>query len=777
MSPKLTSYLTIVVAVFTAFIFANVYALYITQLSIQKPNSDYYRQPKVAGEETTKPLFNSSALEQSFKNIIGNNATYDVDYGNNTLTHLSWDYSSNKMEPQAIGDIDQLANNFNQQYAVYMGITNPSTDLELIKKTTDSLGMTRFVYQQKYNGLPVFGAQTSLHFDNQNRVKTFTGKTIPNINLTTTATISKSTAQNQAILAFESLFGFIEDKNGLTAESELGYFNAGLINNNSDNSVYLAWKVRIIKEKSIDDSFYINATSGNSLKHIPHILSINRRIADCSYGDGECYYYYDSGTYIYGRVEGQPQRGIPPGEVYPDTDSAYDFTGATHNYYLNKLGRSGANTLGGLGNGTVDSPSADTIAITHFEEVDDPLDPMCPNAFFSPENSMIFFCQGLVDLDILAHEYQHAVTHFSVPDSLTYSYQSGALNESFSDIFGTAVEFESLGTNDIADGTTAWLIGEGVDPADMGGRDGTRSLSTPGDFEYGTGLPYPDRFYSPTLYCGEQDNGGVHLNATVFSHAAYLMATGGDFNGCSISGIGRDKMERILYRALTVYTTSTSNFNNMYNHVNSACTDLIGTNGLTSDDCEQVTAALQATEMDQLGRCSSTARVTPICAQEEPPIDPPSTISVALEVNLQFATDNSTAIQVVFVEDGSGDTSKSSGTTNSNGSATINTTLTDEGDYDIYFKPQYYLSQFGTWSIETGENDLAINKDFVGGDLNNDDVINAIDYSLFVGNYGLTGMGDLNKDGVINAIDYAILYQNYGQSGEFFSNFGISWTW
>lgn len=780
MSSKTTSYLTLVIAVFTAFIFASAYALYITQISIQRPSSDSEPQPKVAGEETTKPLFNNSALEQSFLNTIGSSAEYDVDFNNNTLTHLAWDYSGNSMTSQTVGDIDQLARNFNQQYAVYMGITNPDTELELLQKTTDSLGMTRYVYSQKFNGLPVFGAQTSLHFDNQNRVKSFTGKTVPDININTTAVIDKTEAHNLAILAFESMFGFIEDKTGLTAESELGIFNLGLIDSKENKNVNLAWKVTLTKENGINDSFYIDAITGNTLKHITHILTINRRVADCSYGDGECYFYYDSGTHIYGRNEGQPERGTSPGKKYPDTDYAYNFTGITHNYYLNKFSRNGANNLGGLGNGETTAPSADTISITHYETIDDAQDPICPNAFFSASNSSMVFCQGTIVLDVVAHEYQHGVTHFSVPDDLTYSNQSGALNESFSDIFGTAVEFSALATNDTEGATSEWLIGEGIDPVDFGGSDVTRSLSNPSDYEYGTGLTYPDRFYSPSFYCGTQDNGGVHFNATVFEYAAYLMAMGGEFNGCIINPIGRDKMERIIYRALTVYTTSTSNFNNMYNHVNSACTDLVGSNSITTSDCEQVTAALQATEMNQQGRCSGTARVTPICAQEPPtttPPEPPSTITVSLEVNLQFATDNTAAVQVIFIEDGSGESTKSSGNTNSNGNATMNTTLEDAGNYDVYYKPQYYISQFAPLTIVIGENTVTINNDFVGGDLNNDDVINAVDYSLFIGNYGLTGMGDLNKDGVINAIDYSILYQNYGLDGEYYSNLGTGWTW
>lgn len=788
MSNKLINYSTVIIAVFASFLYASIYASYVSNLSIT-PRDFTDSSGKVAGEETTKPLFNNKSLEQSFLNKVGDSAEYDVDYKNNALSHLSFKYNNtqNAMRATSNLSISEVANNFNQQYAAFMGINDPSTELEVLSNNTDEIGMTHITYQQKYQGIPVFGAQTALHFDSQNRVTSFTGNTVPNININTTATISKNEAHVLAVQYLEDIVGEIDNKNSIVATSELNILNLGLIKSTVDNSYNLVWKVTLSNEGKVHDTIFVNAHNGEYVFHITNLQTITRAIVDCGYGDGNCYIDEEKGGYIYGRFEGSPERGTAPGTKYPETDTMYTYAGIIHDYYLSRFLRDGANGLGGNGADSMEAISRYFTNFNYAEEVWDPQPtyPLCPGAGWYPDQKYIAICEGLSKLDVIAHENQHAVTQFSVDGvGLAYTFESGALNEAFSDIFGTAVEYSSLGTNDTKDYTNEWLIGEGIDPIDMNGRDIIRSLSNPSDYEWYTGYAYPDRFYSDDYLCftestPETDYGGVHENLTVFSHAAYLMAMGGDFNGCTVTGIGRDKMERILYKALNDHALEASDFNDMYNHVNTACTELIGTNSITSSDCEQVEASLQAAEMDQPGKCSGIARVTPICAQvtTPTPTEPPSLITVETTVGLEFATDNTTSIQTIFIPEGGSTQAKSSGTTNSSGNATMNTTLTTEGNYAVYVKPQSFLSDNTVFAIAEGPNTISIGNVFVSGDLDNNDMINAIDYGLFVSNYGLTGNGDLNKDGAINAIDYSILYRNYGGQGSYISNLGTAWTW
>lgn len=165
----------------------------------------------------------------------------------------------------------------------------------------------------------------------------------------------------------------------------------------------------------------------------------------------------------------------------------------------------------------------------------------------------------LTSMDIAGHEVTHGLT--SKTANLVYSYESGALNEGFSDIFGTAIEFYN-GVN--AD----WLIGEDIGAA-------FRSMSNPNAYNQ------PDTYQGTLWYTGTGDNGGVHYNSGVLNYWFYLLSVGGSGtndkgNAFSISGIGIDKAAAIAYRTLTVYLTSSSQYANARTAAIQAASDLYG---------------------------------------------------------------------------------------------------------------------------------------------------------------------------------------------------------
>jgi len=139
------------------------------------------------------------------------------------------------------------------------------------------------------------------------------------------------------------------------------------------------------------------------------------------------------------------------------------------------------------------------------------------------------------DLDVVAHELSHGVTEAT--SDLIYRDESGALNEAFSDIMGTAVEFYY--------GTGNWTIGEDIDL--LG--DGIRDMADPtsdGDPSY-----YADR------YTGTADNGGVHTNSGIANHWFYLLVNGGQnanparASGTDVEGVGLTAAEQITYLGFT----------------------------------------------------------------------------------------------------------------------------------------------------------------------------------------------------------------------------------
>jgi Zn-dependent metalloprotease len=166
---------------------------------------------------------------------------------------------------------------------------------------------------------------------------------------------------------------------------------------------------------------------------------------------------------------------------------------------------------------------------------------------------------GFTGLDICGHEVTHGVTGTSA--GLAYSYESGALNESYSDIFGCCVEFFAKPS------AFNWNMGEDVGII--------RSMSNP------NAKGQPDTYLGTNWYTGSGDNGGVHTNSGVSNYWFYLLCQGGsgiNDNAVSftVSPIGMTNAAKVAYRALTVYYTSGTNYASARNLSIQAAVDLFG---------------------------------------------------------------------------------------------------------------------------------------------------------------------------------------------------------
>ncbi len=159
-------------------------------------------------------------------------------------------------------------------------------------------------------------------------------------------------------------------------------------------------------------------------------------------------------------------------------------------------------------------------------------------------------------LDVVGHELTHGVTEFT--SGLIYENESGALNESFSDMMGNTIEFYAASVGRDPAGTPDWLIGEDVIIAP----DvflGFRNMADPAEDND------PDHYSE--LLVGAEDNGFVHSNSGISNHAYYLALTGGQNAGCiaqnghpathtadcdvTVSGIGVDRAADIFYDGFT----------------------------------------------------------------------------------------------------------------------------------------------------------------------------------------------------------------------------------
>jgi Zn-dependent metalloprotease len=174
----------------------------------------------------------------------------------------------------------------------------------------------------------------------------------------------------------------------------------------------------------------------------------------------------------------------------------------------------------------------------------------------------------LVSIDVAGHEMSHGVTEHTA--NLTYSGESGGLNEATSDIFGTLVEFYSNSAADPGD----YYIGEKI----MKDRVALRYMDKPSRDGQ-----------SPDCYSSGVGNLDVHYSSAIANHFAYLLAEGTGAktigglphdsptcDGSSITGIGHDKLGKIWYRALTTYMTSGTTYAQARTATLNAATDLYG---------------------------------------------------------------------------------------------------------------------------------------------------------------------------------------------------------
>ena len=228
-------------------------------------------------------------------------------------------------------------------------------------------------------------------------------------------------------------------------------------------------------------------------------------------------------------------------------NEAFDGAGATYDLYYAVYGRN-----------SVDNHGLKLTSTVHYQKNYD-------NAFWNGEQMVYgdgddglppaqrLFNRFTISVDVIGHELTHGVTQYEA--NLNYSDQSGALNESISDVFGSLVkQYKLQQTADQAD----WLIGQGLLTSNVKGV-ALRSMKAPGAAYNDPVLgkdPQPDSMsgYVNTT----DDNGGVHINSGIPNRAFYETAV-------EIGGFAWQKAGTIWYKTLTDKLTITSNFQDAAN--------------------------------------------------------------------------------------------------------------------------------------------------------------------------------------------------------------------
>jgi bacillolysin len=448
---------------------------------------------------------------------------------------------------------------------------------EIIEVKQDDLGFTHLRLQQVHQGIPVYGSQLTAHVKN-GTLMTVSGTVIPDLGKKSSLKKNNKLNAKDAIQVAEEKLGFKADYEKKPHAEYMVY--------TKDGQASLAYVVNLnfLYPEPGNWMFTIDAVSGdvlNSFNAMDYakgakgggkpgggsggtetdttgtgigVLGDSKTLNITH--NGSTYYLQDNtrgnGVFTYDARN----RTRLPGKLWEDLDAqfnvSYDaaavdahyYAGVTFDYYKDTFGRI-----------SYDDNGAELHSTVHYSR-------SYNNAFWNGAQ-MVYgdgdgstFVELSGALDVVAHELTHAVTDSTA--DLIYQNESGAINESMSDIFGTLTEFHANNNPD-------WLVGEDIYTPGTDG-DALRSMSDPNIDHY------------TVRYQGTDDNGGVHWNSGIINKAAYLLSEGGTHYGVTVSGIGKDKMGEIFYRSLTQYLTASSNFSHLRAAAVQSATDEFGAN-------------------------------------------------------------------------------------------------------------------------------------------------------------------------------------------------------
>ncbi|MDN7241010.1 M4 family metallopeptidase [Planococcus sp. N028] len=459
-------------------------------------------------------------------------------------------------------------------------------NFELISETVDELGITNLKLQQLYNGIPVFGAILAAHVSRDGVLTSISGELAKDFgNLDMVEQSDLLTAEEAKSIVLANIRAELHAAPEIVAEE-----NPSLVIFIENGEAKLAYSSRtefLVPEPG-NYQFFIDAETGEILSSYNQIHSADPQGTDAvSSGKGVLgdkkkvrTVKNKEGSYLLDRTRGKgiltydaATKLLIPGKLWLDADhkfnAAYDgaavdahaYAGQTFDYFKKVHGRS-----------SYDGKGARIISTVHYGKDYN-------NAFWSGSQMVYGDGDGSVfiplsgALDVVAHELTHAVTQTSA--KLIYQGDSGAINESLSDIFGAIIE------GHYSDGPD-WQIAEDIFTPQKDG-DALRSLADP------TLNGLPDHYTK--RYIGTEDFGGVHINSSISNKAAYLLANGGTHYSVNVNGIGSDKTGAIFFRTLTQYLTPNTTFRQFRVAAIQAATDLYGA---SSPEVSSVKAAFSA---------------------------------------------------------------------------------------------------------------------------------------------------------------------------------------
>lgn len=471
-----------------------------------------------------------------------------------------------------------------------------ANDLVLLDETTDNYGLKNVTYRQQYQGIPVYDGLLKFHFNAKEELSSINGNSISIAKLNTVPDITAAEAE---IIARDMVTKQDLNKSNTplqTAKTNLIIFPKNLMQGGIVTP-YLAYQIEVTNKKDVREYIFINAHTGELVEQFTGIHPIDRKL-------------YETNTTA-------TNLKWKEGDAFPGTLSSWqqnEVVTSEHVYNFFK------NAFGYV---SYDATDHTMITVNNDPTIS------CPNARWN--GTYAGYCDGTATDDVIAHEWGHAYTEYT--SGLIYQYQSGALNESYSDVWGETIDLInnymdegenlSVRTTTACSGSLRWKVGE--DATSFGGA--IRDMWNPncnGD---------PAKVLdAANYYCGTADSGGVHTNSGVTNHLYALLVDGGTYNGYTMTGMGFVKAAHLWWRAQKNYLTATSDFANFADALEASANDLIGVNlqglsttvtpagltglSITSADLQNVKNGILAVQLRTSP--ATQCNYTPLLAQSAP---------------------------------------------------------------------------------------------------------------------------------------------------------------
>jgi len=462
-------------------------------------------------------------------------------------------------------------------------VEDAESEFSFIEAMKDGRGFSHVRLAKKHKGVEIFGGEQIAHLDDKNVLLSVSGRLFKGVEIDTTPIIDEA----QAIAASKSALDpeiEIDEEPAVKLVILPEQVKTGDDNSEGATLVFKADLQTVSGDQPADRfSFFVSAADSsivwqlNNQRHVDALgaslysgavtmdtyeysgdvyllqdtLRSNSRTVNANNGYKVFTDYTDDNN-AWGTLGDRSDRQTVAVDVHFGLAQSWDF-------YLNRFGRYGADGNGGK-----------IISSVHYVDKDtkDAGKNTWPNA--SGGGNRLYFGDGgrsnnmtfgpLVSLDIVGHEFTHCVVDATA--NLTYANESGAIDESFADIFGTAIEFYTRDMfADDPDFDANYTIGEEVITASPDGNLFLRSMQDP------TLKNHPNHYSNrvspdPCTPTKGNDKCGVHTNSGIMNYVYYLLCEGGihPTTNVYVPAIGRLWTEDMFYTVLVAFLTPSSRF-------------------------------------------------------------------------------------------------------------------------------------------------------------------------------------------------------------------------